>query len=317
MSAENLIVRADAVYDSWEAGKLSDEVALSEVESIINEAREQNAPDALLAGMNNRTILLRFMGKFESALRANQEMMVLARQENSHRHLSYATYMEGDILRIQGKIAQAREAFHKAYIHAQAAPDHLAEAYALHMEGVIILGEKLTDTAQMLARQGLACIEQYIRTAPRTDPIYTSLQSSLYQLLARCALSENDLTAAWGYARTAMERAEVRHSAIEIGSTFELFAALTAHNPDQVPDGMSQDIDHYFTSAINHLLTVKAGPEIATTFVNYAHSLRDRSRTPEAIPFLEEAIAVYRQLNRPLGVMNTNTLLAQYRKEVL
>lgn len=316
MSPQSLIDRADAIYDSWEAGKLSDEAALNEIESIIEEATQANAPDALIAGMNNRVILLRFMGAFESALRVNQEMAALAKQLGSHRHLSYAAYMEADILRIQGKVTQARDAFHKAYLYAQAAPDHLAEAYALHMEGVIVLEEKQHETARMLATKGLDCVEQYLQSAARIDPIYTSLQSSLYQLLARCALSQNALIEAWEHAGKAMQCAEVRDSALEVGNTFSLYAALTAHDPEQVPDGMSRDIDHYFTSAINRLLTVKAGPEISDIYVDYAQSLHQRGRTKESIPLLEEAVALYKQIKRPLGVLNTSTLLAQYRKAI-
>lgn len=316
MSQQTLIDRADAIYDSWEAGKLSDEAALNEVESIIAEATQVNAPDALIAAMNNRVILLRFMGEFESALKANQEMVALAHQLGSYRHLSYAAYMEADVLRIQGKVTLARDAFHRAYLYAQAAPDHLAEAYALHMEGVIVLEGKQHETAQMLARQGLACIEQYLQSAARIDPIYTSLQSSLYQLLARCAMGQNALAEAWEDARKAMECAEVRQSTIEIGSTFRLYAVLTADDPQQVPDGLSQDVDHYFKSAINQLLTLKAGPEIGETMVDYARSLYQRGRAQEAIPLLEEAIAVYKHLKRPLGILNTSILLAQYRKEL-
>ncbi len=311
---QSLITRADAIYDAWEAGTLNDDVALHELDEVIGEARKLEQPGALLSGLNNRTIILRYIGAFDQTLQTNQELYEIALHHNNQLYLSWAALCRGDVFRLQAKYEMARDAFREAYRFAHAAQDYLAEAYALQLEAVVVLATKQIDNAQMLAEKGLSCIDQYIESASRRDPIYSSLQSSLYQLLARCALAQGSVQTGWEHARQALERAQKRNSFIEIGNTYHVFADLAAFAPDQIPADLPTDLDHYYVTAISHFRTAGAEPEIASTSLEYARSLHQRGRTAEAIPLLEEATSLLKRLQRAVDFFSANSLLNQYRK---
>jgi hypothetical protein len=85
---QSLIERANAVYDLWEAGNLIYEDGLQELDTVIAEATEQNLPDALLAGLNNKVILLRDTGQLELSLQVNQQGFEVAQRESNNRYLS-------------------------------------------------------------------------------------------------------------------------------------------------------------------------------------------------------------------------------------
>ncbi len=313
MLSETLITRANSTYDSWEAGSLDDQIALTTLDQIISEAREAHLLDALLAGLNNRTILLRYLGLFDSAVQSNSEMAQIARDQDNHRYLSYAAFLEGDIYRLQGRLVLARDALRMAYEFAKSSGDHLAEAYALHLQASILLEEKLVDGAEILAFQGLASIDLYIQNQTEPDLIYTSLQSSHYQLLARCEFARNAIPEAWKQALRAMELAEIRGSAIEIGNTYMLYGLFSAQFPDQIPVGMSRNFDDYFQIALRQFRSARAEPEIASLYLDYARSLYHQQRTAEAITWLEQAVELFKRLRRPVGLFNAVALLAQYR----
>ena len=107
---QSLIERANAVYDSWEAGELVYEDALQELDGVIAEARHQQLTDALLAGLNNKVILLRDTGTLDLAFQVNDEVFELAQEQSNSRYLSYAAFNRGDMLRMQGKNEQAAAA---------------------------------------------------------------------------------------------------------------------------------------------------------------------------------------------------------------
>lgn len=313
MLSETLITRANSTYDSWEAGSLDDQIALTTLDQIISEALEAHLLDALLAGLNNRTILLRYLGLFESALQSNAEMAQLAREQDNHRYLSYAAFLEGDIFRLQGKLGLARKALLDAYEFAKLSGDHLAEAYALHLQASILLDEKMVDGAETLAFQGLASIDLYIQNQNDPDLIYTSLQSSHYQLLARCEFARNSIPEAWKQAFRAMALAEIRGSAIEVGNTYVVYGVLSAQFPDHIPAGMSRNFDDYFQNALRQFRLARAEPEIASLYLDYARSLHQQRRTTEAIQWLEQSAELFKRLRRPVGILNAVALLAQYR----
>ncbi|MEP6986455.1 MAG: tetratricopeptide repeat protein, partial [Chloroflexota bacterium] len=162
---QSLIERANAVYESWEVGELVYEDALQELDSVIADARQQQLTDALLAGLNNKVILLRDTGAFDLAFQINDEVFAVAQEQHNNRYLSYAAFNRGDMLRMQGKNEQARQAFREAYNFADEAPDYLAAAYALHSEGKMVMALQQADQALMLGEKGLAYVQLYLETA--------------------------------------------------------------------------------------------------------------------------------------------------------
>ncbi len=308
-----LIERANTVYDAWEAGTLFYEDAVEELDYVIAEARDHHLTDALLAGLNNKVILLRDTGSIELAFQINQQVFELAQEQGNKRFLSYAAYNRGDIFRIQGKNEQARQAFREAYKFADEAPDYLAAAYALHSEGKIVLAIQQADQALMLGEKGLAYVQQYLESAAQPDPIYTSLQSGLNQLLARVAWANGDPEAAWQRAQQALAYAKIRNSSLEMGNTYCIFAELAAHS-QVFPDGFSNDYDTYYQTALIYFERAHAESEIASTQMMYAQRLFEHSRVEEAVSVVDSACRLFKKLQRGAEFLHANKLLITYRK---
>ena len=312
---QSLIERANTAYDSWEAGLLFYEEALQELDLVIAEATEQNLPDAMLAGLNNIVILLRDAGMLELSLQVNMQGFELAQREGNSRYLSYAAFNRGDIFRIQGKNELARQAFREAYKFADEAADYLAAAYALHSEGKIVMALQQTDLALMMGEKGLAYIQLYLETSKQPDLIYTSLQSSLNQLLARVAMANGDSEATWQRAQQALDLAHVRNSSLELGNTYCVLAEL-ATQYEVFPDGFNNDYDTYYQTALIYYERAHAAFEMAAARLKYAQSLHEHGRTDEAIPLVEEASKSYKKLQRGAEFLYANKLLITYRKVV-
>jgi tetratricopeptide (TPR) repeat protein len=310
---QGLIERANAVYDSWEAGGLIYEDAIQELDSVIAEASEQNLTDALLAGLNNKVILLRDTGALELSLQINQQVFEVAQAQGNNRYLSYAAFNRGDILRMQGKNEQARQAFREAYKFADEAPDYLAAAYALHSEGKIVMALQQADQALMLGEKGLAYIQQYLETIAQPDPIHTSLQSGLNQLLARVALANGDSDATWQRAQQALDFAQIRNSSLELGNTYCVLAEL-ATQLEVFPDGFNNDYDTYYQTALIYYERAHAEAEMASAQLMYSQSLFANGRTEEAIALAEAAGRSFKKLQRGAEFLNANKLLITFRK---
>lgn len=305
-----LIARADASYDGWEAGTLSYEQALQTIEDVIAAAREQDLKDALLSGMNNKAILLRDTGLVEAALVANKQLLELAQQENNTRYLSYATFANGDIYRVQGRSELARKAFRDAYKFADAAQDYLAAAYALHSEARIVLVLQQAAHAKMLGENGLAYIERYLKATAQPDPIYSSLQSGLYQLLARCEFKEGRVEVALEFAQKALERAQRRNSSLEIGNTYCVFAELASQ------PSLGLNIDDSYTKALRYHQMAGAEVEFAETQYMYGKSLYERGRNVEAVTLLEDSCRLFKKLQHGADFLRASKLLMTCRGQM-
>ncbi|MBA3871565.1 MAG: tetratricopeptide repeat protein [Anaerolineae bacterium] len=310
---QSLIERANAVYDSWEAGELVYEDALQELDKVIAEARQQQLTDALLAGLNNKVILLRDTGAFDLAFQINDEVFEMAHEQHNNRYLSYAAFNRGDMLRMQGKNEQARQAFREAYNFADEAPDYLAAAYALHSEGKMVMALQQADQALMLGEKGLAYIQQYVETSQQPDPIYTSLQSALNQLLARVAIANGDWEASWQRAQQALDFAQIRNSSLELGNTYCVLAELATHS-EIFPDGFNNDFDIYYQTALIYYERAHAEAEMATAQLMYAQSLFANGRAEEAASLAETAGRSFKKLQRGADFLQASKLFITYRK---
>ena len=310
---QSLIDQANTVYDLWEAGKAFSDEALQELDNVIAEATVQNLPDALLAGLNNKVILLRDMGKLELSMQVNQQSFELAQREGNNRYLSYAAFNRGDILRIQGKNELARQAFREAYRFADEAQDYLAAAYALHSEGKIVMALRQADQALMLGEKGLAYIQLYVETKQQPDPIYTSLQSALNQLLARVAMANGDWEASWQRAQQALDFAQIRNSSLELGNTYCVLAELATHS-EIFPDGFNNDFDIYYQTALIYYERAHAEAEMATAQLMYSQSLFANGRAEEAASLAETAGRSFKKLQRGSDFLRASKLLMTYRQ---
>jgi len=310
---QSFIDLANSVYDAWEAGTLSYEDALRDLDSVITAARTQNLLEAFLAGLNNKVILLRDTGVIEQALQINQQVYDLAQAQGNSRYLSYAAFNRGDMFRVQGKFEIARQAFREAYKFADEAQDHLAAAYALHSEGKIVLSLQQADQALMLGEKGLAYIQLYLETAENPDSIYTSLQSALNQLLARVAWANGDAEAAWQRAQQALKYAQVRNSSLEMGNTYCVLAELIAQS-DVIPSDFVNDYDIYYQTALIYFERARSEPAAASAQIEYAQQLFAHGRAEEAIEYAEAAGRTFKKLQRGAEFLHANKLLITFRK---
>lgn len=310
-----LIDRANTSYDAWEAGTIPYEEALQIMEEVIRESRSHDMNDALLAGLNNKVILLRDAGMIELALTTNQEMAKLAEGLKHYRYLSYAEYTRGDIYRRQGRNELARKSFREAYQFANLANDHLAAAYALHAEGRIVLALGQSSLAWILGEKGLTSIEQYRLGTTEADLIYVSLQSSLYQLLALAEAQQEHWGKAWEFAGHALERAGRRNSLLEMGNTYCVFAEL-ADRSVSAPEGMSLDIDQYFSMAQGYHEQAHAEVELAETHYLYGKHLHKVGRHADAVDHLEAACGLFKKLQHGADFLRASKLLITCRQQL-
>ena len=177
----------------------------------------------------------------------------------------------------------------------------------------IVMALQQADQALMLGEKGLAYIQQYLETTQQPDPIYTSLQSGLNQLLARVAMAHGDSDATWQRAQQALDFAQIRNSSLELGNTYCVLAELATHS-EVFPDGFNNDFDTYYQTALIYYERAHAEAEMASAQLMYSQSLFANGRAEEAIALAEAAGRSFKKLQRGAEFLQANKLLITYRK---
>lgn len=290
--------RYRAVMQSWKSGEASARIARANLENLLEEA-QQSGSHMNQGGVElNIGIIEGYLANFvESA-----HHFELARQhfaaEGAHNQVITCELNIGEVYRLQGNFARAQKFFHRAYEDAREINNQRTMANALTNEGQMWL----SSGSYRKARE---CLNEAIEIARKPYPDENNehihlarlgILSEIYHALTQIALTEQELQAAWLYAKRSYEYGQEARQAMYLGYGNRAIADVITVWGEAPEATFSSNPDTYYKAALDNFRKVNMEGDIAKTFYARGNSLVKRGKKAAGAKLYQRALAIFSKL---------------------